>query len=163
MQEQDVDSIGQEAINEEGKTTVDEAIALIVNSNPELKAYWDNTIDEEYEGSYEENRQDLIDIITVVDYIIEKFRSDDTSDLSAIFANIEEAFQNPSTDAKELIVTGILEGLQNGCDMEQLDFRNGFDKWLGEKSKRAWDGLIYLHDSNEPYEVKAERIKTFID
>jgi hypothetical protein len=163
MLEQDVDTTGQEAINEEGKTTVDEAITLIVNSNPELKAYWDNTIDEEYEGAYEENRQDLIDIITVVDYIIEKYRSNDTSDLSTVFANIEEAFQNPSFDAKELIVTGIFEGLQNSCDMEQLDFRNGFDSWLGPKSKRAWEGLIYLHDSNDPYEVKTERIKTFID
>ena len=37
MQEQDVDSIGQEAINEEGKTTVDEAIALIVISNIEAQ------------------------------------------------------------------------------------------------------------------------------
>ena len=163
MHEQDAESLGQEAINEEGKTTVDEAIALIVNSNPELKAYWDNTIDEEYEGAYEENRQDLIDIITVVDYILEKFRSNDTSDLHAIFANIEEAFQNPSTDTKELIVTGILEGLQNGCDMEQLDYRSGFDGWLGKKSKRAWEGLIYLHETNDSYDVKAEKIKTFID
>lgn len=163
MHEQDVDSTSQNAINEEGKTTVDEAIALIVNSNPELKAYWDNTIDEEYEGAYDEKRQDLIDIITVVDYIIEKYRSNDTSDLHTLFANIEEAFQDPSSAAKELVVTGILEGLQNSCDMHQLDFRNGFDTWLGAKCKRAWDGLIYLHDSNDPYEVKAERIKTFID
>ena len=161
MQEQEREFL--EEVNEEGKTTVDEAINLIVNANSELKAYWENTIEEEYEGSYAENRQDLVDIITVVDYIIEKYRSDDTGLLYELFDRIEQAFQNPSQDTKELIVTGILEGLQNGCDMEQLDFRNGFNKWLGAKSKRAWDGLIYLHDSNEPYEVKAERIKTFID
>jgi|GEM_PF-2441818 len=163
MLEQGADQVEQNLATEEGKTTVDEAISLIINSNPELKAFWDNSIEEEYEGSYAENREDLIDIITVVDYIIEKYKSNDTELLSTIFENIEKAFADPNIEAKELIVTGILEGIQNACDMEQLDFRGGFDSWLGAKSKKAWDGLVYLHDSNDPYEVKMERIKTFID
>lgn len=163
MSEQESEVFEGEIVNEEGKTTVDEAINLITNANSEIKAYWENTIEEEYEGTYQENRQDLIDIITVVDYIIEKYRSDDTGLLYELFDRIEQAFQNPSQDTKELIVTGIFEGIQNGCDMEQLDFKHGFDTWLGPKSKRAWEGLIYLHDSNDPYDVKNERIKTFID
>lgn len=163
MSEQENELLGEETLNEEGKTTVDEAINLIVNANSEIKAYWENSIEEEYEGTYAENRQDLIDIITVVDYIVEKYRSDDTGLLYELFDRIEQAFQNPSSDTKELIVTGILEGIQNSCNMEQLDYHKGFNPWLGPKSKRAWDGLIYLHESNDPIDVKDEKLKGFID
>ena len=162
MEEREEGLEEQTTTNEAGKITVDDAIEMIVGSNKELKAYWVNTIDEEYEGSYDENRQDLIDIITVVDYIIEKYKCDDTANLPEIFANIEAALQDPTPETQELVVTGILEGLQNSCNMEQLDYHTGFNGWLGEKSKGYWDALIYVHESNDPADVKEDRIKTFL-
>lgn len=162
MEEQE-ELLEETSADESGKTTVDDAIEMIVGSNKELKAFWVNSISEEYEGDYEENRQDLIDIITVVDYIIEKYKSNDTELLPDLFLNIERALANPTDDTRELVVTGILEGLQNGCNMEQLDYYTGFDAWLGELSKKYWDSIIYIQESNDPAYLKEQRIKTFID
>jgi hypothetical protein len=146
---------------QENKINVDQAIELLTTCSHEINACWNSFIKEEYNNDYAEKRDDLIDIITVVDYIVGKYKEERTEDFRVIFDAVEQVLETGDDTSKELIIVGILEGLQNNCGLENLNYHNGFDNWLKPLSKRAWDGLIYLWESNDSMEEKQEKLKDF--
>ncbi|MHC1703012.1 MAG: hypothetical protein AB9846_03790 [Tenuifilaceae bacterium] len=143
------------------KMSVDQAIELLTSSSHEINSCWNAFIHEEYGNDYADNRDDLIDVITLVDYIVGNFKQGKTNDFKSFFAAVEEILEKGDDSSKELIIVGLLEGLQNNCGLENLDYHHAFDGWLGTKSKKAWDGLIYLWESNDSIEEKQEKLKDY--
>jgi hypothetical protein len=149
------------AESQENKLSVDQAIDLLISSSHEITACWNEYIKEEYNSDYAENRTDLVDIITVVDFIVGKFKEEQTIDFRVFFENIEQVLVDGDDSARELVIVGILEGLQNNCGLENIDYHHGFDQWLKPNTKRVWDSLIYLWESNDSVEQKQEKLKDF--
>ena len=147
--------------NETGKMNIDQALELLTSSSHGISKCWSDFIQEEYGNGYAEKRDDLIDIITVVDYIVSNLKNDNTSDFKDFFSNVERVIDEGDDSSKELIIVGILEGLQNNCGLENIEYHTSFDKWLGLKTKKSWDGLIYLWESNDSMEEKQEKLKDF--
>jgi len=145
--------------SQENKINVDQAIELLISSSHEINTCWSAFIHEEYNNDYAENRNDLIDVITLVDYIVGKLKDEKTGDFKPFFEAVEQVLENGDESSKELIVVGILEGLQNNCGLENIDYHTGFDQWLMPSTKRVWDGLIYLWESNDSMEEKQEKLK----
>lgn len=149
------------AEGQENKISVDKAIELLTTCSHEISACWNTFLKEEYPSDYAENRNDLVDVITLVDYIVGKLKEDRSDDFRVFFETVEQVLETGDDNAKELIIVGILEGLQNNCGLENLEYHNGFDKWLQPQTKKAWDGLIYLWESNDSIEEKQEKLKDF--
>jgi len=146
---------------QENKLTVDQAIELLTSSSHDISSCWNDFIHEEYNNDYAEKRDDLIDIITVVDYIVGKLKEGNTGDFKNFFGAIEQVLENGDDSAKELVIVGILEGLQNNCGLENIDYHCCFNSWLNPKTRKTWDGLIYLWESNDSMEEKQEKMKDY--
>ncbi|NOU17627.1 MAG: hypothetical protein HOO91_08720 [Bacteroidales bacterium] len=146
---------------QENKINVDQAIELLISSSHGINSCWNAFINEEYGDNYAENRNDLVDIITMVDYIVGNLKEGKTFDFKVIFEVAEQILETGDDTARELIIVGLLEGLQNNCGLENLDYHTGFDQWLKPKTKKTWDGLIYLWESNDSMEEKHEKLKDF--
>jgi len=152
----------QETIeNKESRINIDQAIELIVTSSHSISKCWNDFLLEEYGNSYAENRDDLIDIITIVDYIVSKLKDEETVDFEGFFTAIEQVIETGDEASRELVTVGVLEGLQNNCGLENIEYHTCFDQWLKPKSKKLWDGLIYLWESNDSIEEKQEKLKDF--
>lgn len=151
----------QEIDNQEGKINVDQAIELLLSSSHGINSCWHSFLLEEYGNDYAEKREDLIDVITFVDYIVGNLKDDKTDDFKNFFAAIEQVLENGDDDAKELMIVGIIEGLQNNCGLENIEYHTQFNKWLMPKTQKTWDGLIYLWESNDSMEEKQEKLKDF--
>lgn len=143
------------------KMNVDQAIDLLTASSHDINSCWNAFVKEEYGNNYAENRDDLIDIITLVDYIVGKLKEGKTNDFKAFFSSVEQVLENGDDSSKELIIVGLLEGLQNNCGLENIPYHTAFDTWLCPKTKKSWDGLIYLWESNDSMEEKQEKLKDY--
>ncbi len=147
--------------SQENKINVDQAIELLLSSSHGIHSCWNEFIQEEYGDKYAENREDLIDIITIVDYIVGNLKEEKTDDFKSIFGAVEQILETGDDAARELMIVGIIEGLQNNCGLENIEYHTTFDKWLQPKTKKTWDGLIYLWESNDSIEEKQEKLKDF--
>jgi len=147
--------------SQENKITVDQAIDQLVSSSHGINSCWTKFINEEYSNEYAENRNDLVDMITLVDYIVGNLKVHKTDDFKNFFSAVEQVLENGDDTSRELIIVGILEGLQNNCGLENIDYHTIFDGWLKPKTKKTWDGLIYLWESNDSIEEKQEKLKDF--
>lgn len=148
-------------VSQENKITVDQAIELLTSSSHGISSCWNAFIHEEYGNDYAENREDLIDIITIVDYIVGELKEGKTSEFKEFFAAVEQVLENGDDNARELIIVGLIEGLQNNCGLENLEYHTSFNQWLMPRTQKTWDGLIYLWESNDSMEEKQEKLKDF--
>ncbi len=57
------------------------------------------------------------------------------------------------------MIVGIIEGLQNNCGLENIEYHTTFNQWLLPRTQKIWDGLIYLWESNDSVEEKHEKLK----
>ncbi len=151
----------QEIENKENKISVDQAIELLTSSSHGIASCWNAFIHEEYGNDYTEKREDLIDMITLVDYIVGKLKEGRTDDFKGFFSAVDQVLEEGDDTAKELMIVGLLEGLQNNCGLENLDYHTTFNQWLKPRSQKVWDGLIYLWESNDSMEEKQEKLKDF--
>jgi hypothetical protein len=147
--------------NQEQRMTVEQAIETLTGSSHGLNSCWTNFIQEEYGNEYAEKKEDLIDIITVVDYIVNNLKEGKTHDFKDIFAAVENILENGDDVARELMVVGLVEGLQNNCGLENIDYHLTFNQWLMPKTQKIWEGLIYLWESNDSMEEKQEKLKDY--
>jgi len=147
--------------SQENKISVDQAIELLTSSSHGISSCWNAFIHEEYGNDYAENREDLIDMITIVDFIVGELKECKTSEFKEFFAAVEQVLENGDDNARELIIVGLIEGLQNNCGLENLEYHTSFNQWLMPKTQKTWDGLIYLWESNDSREEKQEKLKDF--
>ncbi len=146
---------------QESKITVDQAIEMLTASSHGINSCWTSFIQDEYGNDYAENREDLIDVITLVDYIVSKLKDGKTDEFKEFFLAIDKVLENGDDTARELMIVGIIEGLQNNCGLENIEYHTTFNQWLMPRTQKIWDGLIYLWESNDSVEEKQDKLKDF--
>jgi len=120
--------------------TRDGALETLISVFPNLKWQWESYKETEYQN-YDEERLDYVDIGEVIRYIVEKKKCNDTSRFDEFFNRVETILVNGDDYAKEFMVIGLLEGIQNVCGFD-VDYYSGFNDWLKPETKRAWEELI---------------------
>lgn len=118
----------------------DRAMEMLVSVFPELTQHWNSYLEEEYKEPDEE-RLYYIDIGETVRYIVKKKKNDNTDGFDEFFNRVEEILIYGDNYTQELIVIGLLEGIQNVCGGE-VNYYTGFNEWLKPESKKAWQNLI---------------------
>lgn len=122
------------------KINRDAALEMLISVFPDLKQQWESHIKSEYQN-YDEERLDYVDIGEIIRYIVEKKKSSNTFRFDEFFNRVETILVNGDDYTKELLVIGLLEGIQNVCGFD-VDYYTGFNDWLKPQTKRAWDELI---------------------
>ena len=118
----------------------DIALDMLISVFPDLKEQQKNYLAEEYKN-YNEERLDYIDIGIVIDYIVEKKKSNETKGFDNFFIRVENILTSGDSYTMELTIIGLLEGIQNVCGSE-VNYYDGFDEWLKPKTKKVWLELI---------------------
>lgn len=128
------------------------AIKLLANSSKEIKADYLNFILSEYKTITPKNadRFSYSEAGHLGHYIVWKYKRNETADFDAIFKNAELALNNGTESAQNLVVVGFFEGIQNIGGWHKVDYHKGFDNWLGQNSKIAWDDLIVFWEGKSP-------------
>ena len=126
----------------------DSAIELLTSVFPDLTQQWESHISAEYQN-YKEERLDYVDIGEIIRYIVEKKRRNDTSGFSDFFDRVETILIYGDDYMKELMIIGLLEGIQNLCGFE-VNYKTGFNEWLKPETKKAWEELIQFWEGNKP-------------
>lgn len=163
MSEENINQPVEENASEQevNKISVERSMELITGCHHEVTSCWNEYLREEYNGNYLENRDDMVDIITIVEFIVTRIKDSKPNGLKELFQAIEQVLDTGDGSSRELVVVGILEGLRNNCDIENIDYHNLFDNWFLQKTKKVWDGLIYFWESSDPVEIKQQNLLNF--
>lgn len=121
--ESDIESVFQKLISKWDELTV--------FYNTEMKVSYDDPND----------RLPYLEIGDISRFIVEKKKSGQTENFEQFFENVEEIMIHGEHYVQELIVIGLFEGIQNNGGKE-IDYYHSFDKWLKNKSFKAWRELI---------------------
>ncbi len=143
----------QSIAEEPDKLNSCQAFEILTAITPELKERWEKHIVDEY-GSYDEyqdNKLDYIDIGVFVQFLKEKYLENDTEIFYLFFSELEKIIRHANSYTKELMVVGLLEGLQNSCG-EDIDYYNAFHKWMLSKTRGHWNELIKYWEGSDGYE-----------
>ena len=130
--------------------TADTVFDTLTSTSADLKNRWETYIDSEYSNQdYKTNRLDYVDIGEICRFIVEKIKLQETNDFGIFFENVEMLIVNGDDSIKNLIIIGLLEGIQNNSGNENVDYHNGFNQWLKPEIKKAWHELIFFWESDE--------------
>jgi hypothetical protein len=134
----------------------DKAINLLNDSLTGFKDKWENFIRQEHQ-EYPKDRNDYIDIAEIARNIRDRILLGQTNDFYKFFDNLELILNNCDKDLEELMVVGLIEGIQNVCGGQKINYWTGFDIWLKPTTKKHWDNLIYSWEGKDAIErFKAE-------
>ncbi|MBI3462797.1 MAG: hypothetical protein HY000_07020 [Planctomycetes bacterium] len=113
-----------------------DVVPVFLVACPGIRPAWQKHLDAW--GS--EPRGDYNDVSVIVDHLVDSFERGDLSEFPAAFAAIERCLVEGDSKAQELVVIGIIEGIQNVASHRPFG-RSVFCKWLGPESHAAWNEL----------------------
>lgn len=122
--------------------TLDEVMPLVLEACPafvpELDAFY-----RRYDIAPESRPFYYIEAGRLNSWLYERMESHETECFPAVFALIERLLAEGTNQVKDLVATGILEGLQNRA--MYAHGQNGhtiFLPWLSPLTRQEWDALI---------------------
>jgi hypothetical protein len=116
-----------------------EVITNLIEACPGIESKWEEHLawwGDEERGSYN-------DISVIAHYLVERVTEDQTDFFPKVFQLIEQYLVEGGEEIRNLMVVGLLEGLQNVGSWESVGYRV-FEKWLGPESQLAWRYLEKL-------------------
>jgi hypothetical protein len=118
---------------------IDNVFELLVSSSSGIHAAWENY----FTAYYKDGRERLLyfDMMEISAIIIRLFKSHKSNDLKKIFENVETILHDADAEVTNLLLAGLIEGIQQLCQYENIDMRHEFDQWLLPLTKKNWDEL----------------------
>ncbi|UKB83216.1 hypothetical protein LF887_19705 [Chryseobacterium sp. MEBOG06] len=122
---------------------------LLVSDSPYLKKNWDEYYNKEYKDSRE--RLLYFDMMAISAFVIELFQKKKSKDLQSFFDKVEIVLKDADSEVKNLILSGLIEGIQQICQYENIDMRYEFNTWLSPLTQKNWDEItdFFTFDSTE--------------
>ena len=112
---------------------------------------WKKDLEEERMG-WNEKKPGLYNQIAVLArYIVNAYKNQLTKDFAKIFNTLELIIQEGNEKAKELVVVGLIEDIQNISSWESFS-PDVFKQWLKEESLQAWNDIEKLWHGNSSLE-----------
>ena len=116
-----------------------EAITLLLEACPGIEPDWKEHLawwEDEERGNYN-------DISVIAHYLVKCVKNGQTGFFPRVFQLVEEGITEGDEETRNLMVVGLLEGLQNIASWESFGY-GVFEQWLGPKSQMAWRQLEKL-------------------
>lgn len=132
--------IPQASNSEFSQKHLDNVFLALTSTDEELKNHFDKYIHEEYDDEFSE-RLSYLDIGEIARFLVARIKAGQTSYFLDFFTQVEVILSKCDSYVSELIVIGLFESIQNNSGKE-VDYYQGFDKWLKPISKKEWGCLI---------------------
>tara|TARA_R110000796_G_scaffold88850_1_gene191734 strand:- start:3295 stop:3753 length:459 start_codon:yes stop_codon:yes gene_type:complete len=128
------------------KSDIEKVFQKLISDWSELTEFYNKEVKFDYDDP--NDRLAYIDIGDISRFIVEKKKSEQTEKFQHFFENVEDIMIHGEHYVQELIVIGLFEGIQNVGGSE-IDYYRSFDKWLKNKSLKAWRELIDFWEKND--------------
>lgn len=122
--------------------TLDEVMPLVLEACPafvpELEAYYSR-----YDVVPGSRPFYYIEAVQLTSWLDKQVESHETACFPAVFALIERLLAEGTNQVKDLVATGVLEGLQNvAYNRRGSNAHAILLPWLGPLTRKEWDNLI---------------------
>ena len=128
------------------ESEIEQVFQRLISDWNELTDFYNKEVKFDYDDPSE--RLAYIDIGDISRFIVEKKKSGKTENFEIFFENVEEIMVFGDDYAKNLIVVGLFEGIQN-IGGSEIDYYRSFDKWLKNNSLKAWRDLIDFWEKDD--------------
>ncbi|MCS4303476.1 hypothetical protein [Chryseobacterium sp. BIGb0232] len=118
---------------------IDAVFDLLVSDSSYLKKKWSKYYNKEYKDNCE--RLLYFDMMAVSAFIIVLFQKKKSKALQSFFDKVEIILNDADSEVENLILAGLIEGIQQICPYKKIDMRYEFDSWLSPLTKKHWDKL----------------------
>ncbi len=127
-------------MNELEQINLSRALETLVSSTVSLEEYWNAYLNKTYTNSTDLGNRDFFeDMGEIKNYMIQKFKDNQTHDFIKIF----DVLENILTSWDEMTCSIISAGLLERFHMDKtIDYYFGFNIWMKPKTKEWWDGGI---------------------
>jgi hypothetical protein len=122
--------------------TVTEVVPSFLAVCPRIGPAWDEHL-QFWEG--EPERGYFNDAGVVAQHLVDRFQQGDVSEFPAAFDLIERCLTEGDEQVKEVVILGIIEGIQNVASHRPFGMIV-FRDWLKPSSRAAWDELCAFWD-----------------
>ena len=125
-------------MTEDEKVKLSNSINYIAQSIAELNIAWNAYIKKEYDVIEDlTDRLYFEDMKFIAQFIVEKWKFNQTSDFHEFFNALEEIFQTQDLTTCSCISAGLIEDIQA---FPIVDCENSFSDWLKPETQKWWDG-----------------------
>ena len=118
-----------------------EPLQRLLATCPEYLPEFEATRKAMYAGEPPEALDPYFDLGLFTDHLIDLAQQHDAECFPAFFALIETLLLEGSSQVRNWIGAGVLEGMQNHLANEGIGYAI-MEPWLGPKTRKAWDVLI---------------------
>jgi hypothetical protein len=108
-------------------------IPIFLKACPE----WQINLDEERADWGEESPGLYNEISVLAHFIVDSYKNGNVKDFPKIFNTLELIIQEGNDQARDLVIVGLIEDIQNISSWEDFGY-DVFIKWLGEESLKEW-------------------------
>ncbi len=116
-----------------------QVVPLLLEASPSARSAW-----EEHLASWKgEQAGDFNDAAVFAHHIVDSYAKGPTAELGALFAALERILSEGDNEARGLAAFGVLEDVQT-ISSNQPFGPDVFVKWLGPKSRDAWEQIAAL-------------------
>ena len=128
-------------------TQIDAVFERFASSYSYIRVEWEKHL----QNYYKDNPERLLyfDMMAVSAIIIELFIQKKSTALHAFFNEVEHVLVVANAEVKNLICAGLIEGIQQICQYENIDMRCEFDTWLQPLAKKEWDASTGLFNHTQ--------------
>ena len=118
-----------------------EPLRQLVATCPEYLPEFEATRKMLYAGQPPEALDPYFDLGLFTDHLIELAQRKDTKRFPVVFALIEQMLMEGSSQVRNWVGVGVLEGMQNQLANSGIGYAL-MEPWLGPETRKAWDDLI---------------------
>lgn len=118
--------------------------ASLISASPFLKEKWFEYLENNYSGERQE-RLTYFDMMEISALVICLFQQKKSNELQLFFDHVEEILLDADEEVNNLMLAGLIEGIQQICRNENIDMRCEFDQWLSPVTKKNWDELTAFY------------------
>ena len=138
--------------------TLDTVFELLTSSSSYVKNNWEKYFKEEYINHKDRERLTYFDMMAISSFVIKLFQKKKHKELKSLFDAVEEILLDCDSEVQNLILAGLIEGIQQICPYKKIDMRYEFDTWLSHLTNKNWDELTGFYNF-ERWDFKTRTFK----
>lgn len=121
---------------------IDLVFDLLVSPTYQLRNEWSAYLRKRYMDPSDE-RLYYFDMMEISAMIVKRFQKKRAKTLQQFFKQVDMLLQKGDFEIRNLLLAGLIEGIQQICVYNNVDMRYDFDAWLLPHTKKNWDELAY--------------------
>jgi hypothetical protein len=125
---------------------IESVFDFLSTSSSTLSIHWESYLKK---MNKETKRLYYFDMMEISRVIVDMFHLKKSEELKIFFERVETIYFNADFEIKSLLGAGLIEGIQQICQNEEINIKQDFNPWLLEATKKEWDEIASLLKQKE--------------